>query len=170
MLQNSVDQGGMPPVVAGTRTVLSFWAKGSAGATGHVPFALRYLESIGNTLYSRNNQFFKGPINTTRYSRIPFTCGVVLAGASAAFTEFSQGIGPMGTEPAVENFFEGIVLIDELSLSRNKTGVEGAFAPSPSREKEQNGLLLAVRIVSSRTPGADRGLGGFQPFRDPVSA
>jgi PEP-CTERM motif len=116
MLQNSVEQGGLPALTAGDMPVLTFWAKGTAGATGNLVFALRYLDGIGNILYNSNNQNFQGAINTGAYSKITFNGGVVPAGATAAFIEFSQGIGPVGIGPAGENFFAGLVLIDDINL------------------------------------------------------
>ena len=101
----------------GTSPVLTFWAKGTAGATGNVTFALRYLDSIGNILYtSPPNQNFANAINISTWTQITFNGGVVPAGATAAFIEFSQAIGPIGVGPAGENWFAGKVLIDDLSL------------------------------------------------------
>ena len=140
MLQNSIDQGGLPALTVGDAPVLSFWAKGTAGATGNVLFALRYLDNIGNILYSSNNQFFQGSINTSAYSQITFNGGVVPAGATAAFIEFSQAIGPIGIGPAGENFFAGKVLIDDIYL--------GVAAPVP--EPESYALMLAgLGVVGS---------------------
>jgi hypothetical protein len=112
MLQNSVEQGGLPPLVAGDVPALSFWAKGSAGGTGNVLFALRYLDGVGNILASSGNQFFQGSINPNTWSQINYTLpGGVPTGATAAFIEFSQAIGPIdGGNPA------GLVLIDDLFL------------------------------------------------------
>ena len=59
MLQNSIEQGGLPPLTVGDTPTFSFWAKGSAGGTGNVLFALRYLDGIGNILANSNNQFFQ---------------------------------------------------------------------------------------------------------------
>jgi hypothetical protein len=112
MLQNSIEQGGLPALTAGDTPVLSFWAKGTAGGTGNVLFALRYLDGIGNILASSQNQFFQGSINTTSWSQITYTLpGGVPVGATAAFIEFSQAIGPIDAgNPA------GRVLIDDLYL------------------------------------------------------
>ena len=60
MLQNSVEQGGLPDLLSGQSPVLTFWAKGYAGGTGNVLFAMRYLDSIGNILAGSGNQFFQG--------------------------------------------------------------------------------------------------------------
>jgi hypothetical protein len=140
MLQNSVEQGGLPALTAGDAPVLSFWAKGTAGATGNVLFALRYLDSIGNILYSSNNQFFQGAINTSAYTQITFNGGVVPVGAAAAFIEFSQAIGPIGTGPGGENWFAGKVLIDDIYL--------GVAAAVP--EPETYALMLAgLGIIGS---------------------
>jgi hypothetical protein len=110
-VQNSVKDGNRPALVVGSTPVLTFWAKGTAGGTGNVLFALRYLDSIGNILANSNNQFFQANINLNTWTQISYTLGVVPAGASAAFIEFSQGIGPIdASNPA------GKVLIDDLSL------------------------------------------------------
>jgi hypothetical protein len=65
LLQNSVEQGGLPPLTEGDNPLLSFWSKGFAGTTGNVLFALRYLDSKGVILSDSGNQFFQGRINTT---------------------------------------------------------------------------------------------------------
>jgi hypothetical protein len=117
MLQNSIEQGGLAPLVEGVNPLLSFWAKGTAGATGDVVFALRYLDGVGNILADSFNQNFKGQINTTTWSEITYDLGVVPVGAKAAFIEFSQSIGPIGTGPAGEDWFAGKVLIDDLTLA-----------------------------------------------------
>lgn len=117
ILQNSIEQGGLPPLTVGDTPVLSFWAKGTAGATGNVTFALRYLDGVGNILYDSLSRSFSGQINTSAYSQITFMGGVVPVGASAAFLEFSQAIGPVGTGPAGENWFAGQVLLDDVNLA-----------------------------------------------------
>lgn len=116
VLQNSIEQGGLPPLTVGDTPFLSFWAKGTAGATGNVTFALRYLDNIGNILYDSLSKSFTGQINTGSYSQITFQGGAVPAGATAAFIEFSQAIGPIGIGPAGENWFAGKVLIDDVNL------------------------------------------------------
>ena len=133
MLQNSIEQGGLPALTVGDTPVLSFWAKGTAGATGNVLFALRYLDNVGNVLYNSMNQFFQGSINTSAYSQITFNGGVVPAGATAAFIEFSQAIGPVGVGPGGENWFAGKVLIDDINLQ----------IATPVPEPETNALMLA---------------------------
>ena len=55
-------------------------------------------------------------INTSTWTEITYSLGVVPPGAAAAFIEFSQSIGPIGVGPAGEDWFEGLVLIDDLSL------------------------------------------------------
>ena len=133
MLQNSIEQGGLPALTVGDTPVLSFWAKGTAGATGNVLFALRYLDNIGNVLYNSTNQFFQGAINTGAYSQITFNGGVVPIGATAAYIEFSQAIGPIGVGPGGENWFAGKVLIDDINLN----------VATPVPEPETNALMLA---------------------------
>jgi hypothetical protein len=111
MLQNSVEQGLRPALVVGSTPVLRFWAKGTAGGTGNVLFALRYLDAVGNIKANSGNQFFESRINTTSWTQITYSLGPVPAGAVAAFIEFSQAIGPIdATNPP------GKVLIDDLSL------------------------------------------------------
>ena len=128
MLQNSIEQGGLPALTVGDTPTLSFWAKGNAGGTGNVLFALRYLDGVGNILANSNNQFFQGAINTSAWTQITYTLGAVPVGATAAFIEFSQGIGPIDAgNPA------GKVLIDDLYL--------GVAAPVP--EPETNAMMLA---------------------------
>ena len=111
MLQNSKDQGLRPDLTVGTSPTLTFWAKGTAGGTGNVLFALRYLDGNGNIKLNSGNRFFQALINPTTWTKITYTLGVVPVGATAAFIEFSQAIGPIdGSNPA------GVVLIDDLSL------------------------------------------------------
>lgn len=111
MLQNSKEQGALPNLTVGDVPTLTFWAKGTAGGTGNVLFALRYLDDIGNIKYNSNNQFFQGLINPTTWTQISFTGGAVPVGATAAFIEFSQGIGPIDAgNPA------GAVKIDDIYL------------------------------------------------------
>ena len=116
MLQNSIDHGGRPPLVEGASLTLRFWAKGTAGATGNVLFALRYLDGMGVIKANSLNQFFQGQINPNTWTQITYNLGPVPAGAVAAFIEFSQSIGPIGVGPAGEDFFAGEVFIDDLSL------------------------------------------------------
>lgn len=123
MLQNSIEQGGLPPLTVGDMPTLSFWAKGTAGGTGNVLFALRYLDETGNILANSGNQFFQNQINENTWSEITYSLGAVPTGAAAAFLEFSQGIGPIEAGlPA------GRVLIDDLSLSVSAVPEPGTYA------------------------------------------
>jgi hypothetical protein len=115
-LQNSVEQGNRPPLVVGTSPVLTFWAKGTPGATGDVTYALRYLDGTGVIKANSMSRSFSTAINVNTWTKITFNLGVVPAGSVAAFIEFSQAIGPIGTGPAGENWFAGKVLIDDVSL------------------------------------------------------
>jgi hypothetical protein len=140
MLQNSIEQGGLPALTVGDTPVLSFWAKGTAGTTGNVLFALRYLDNVGNILYNSTNQFFQGAINTGAYSLITFAGGVVPAGATAAFIEFSQAIGPVGIGAGGETLLAGRVLIDDINLE------VAAAVPEP----ESYAMMLAgLGVVGS---------------------
>jgi len=113
MLQNSVEQGNRPPLTVGTSPTLTFWAKGFAGTTGNVLFAIRYLDGTGNIKANSQNQFFQGLINPNTWTKITFNLGPVPAGSLAAFIEFSQAIGPI--DPA-NGMLAGTVLIDDVSL------------------------------------------------------
>jgi hypothetical protein len=139
MLQNSIEQGGLAPLMAGDSPTLSFWAKGNAGGTGNVLFALRYLDDVGNILANSNNQFFQGSINSNTWSEITYNLGAVPVGATAAFIEFSQGIGPI--DPP--NLPAGMVLIDDLYL-----GV--AAIPEPSTYALMLAGLAGVGFLARR--------------------
>jgi hypothetical protein len=112
MLQNSIEQGGLPPLTEGDNPLLSFFAKGFAGTTGNVVFALRYLDGVGNILSNSGNVFFEGLINESTWTEITYDLGAVPTGATAAFIEISQGIGPVNGV----DLLEGTVLIDDLYL------------------------------------------------------
>lgn len=140
LVQNSIDQGGLAPLVAGDTPTFSFWAKGFAGSTGNVNYALRYLDGTGNILATSNNVFFQAALNTTSYTQFTNNLGAVPVGAVAAFVEFSQGIGPIGTGPAGENWLPGLVLIDDVYL--------GVAAPVP--EASTYAMMLAgLGVVGS---------------------
>jgi len=115
-LQNSVEDGGMPPLVVGEELSLSFYAKGFAGDTGNVLFALRYLDGTGNILADSDPQFFQGDINTSTWTEITFDAVPVPTGASAAFLEFSQSLGPDQDAVTGEPLATGTVYIDDVSL------------------------------------------------------
>jgi PEP-CTERM motif len=142
MLQNSIEQGGLPALTAGDTPTLSFWAKGTAGGTGNVLFALRYLDDTGNILANSNNQFFQGAINTSGWSQISYSLGAVPVGATAAFIEFSQAIGPI--EPGLP---AGKVLIDDLYL-----GVTAV--PEPSTYAMLLAGLVGVGAIARRRRAA----------------
>lgn len=150
MLQNSIEQGELPPLTVGDTPELSFWAKGSAGGTGNVLFALRYLDGIGNILANSGNQFFQASINQEEWSEITYNLGAVPAGATAAFIEFSQGIGPIE-----EGLPAGKVLIDDLYLG---VFTEGEVVPPPIPEPETYALMLlglaAVGVAARRRRSA----------------
>lgn len=123
MLQNSKEQGGLPDLIAGDAPTLSFWAKGFAGTTGNVLFAIRYLDNVGNKLADSGNQFFQGSINTSSWTEITYNLGAVPVGATAAFIEFSQGIGPIGGDLKA-----GTVLIDDIYLGVTAVPEPGTYA------------------------------------------
>ena len=68
-VQNSVKDGGLGPLIVGDTPILSFWAKGTAGATGNATFQLQYLDAIGNILYNSLSQSFGNLINTSSIPR-----------------------------------------------------------------------------------------------------
>jgi hypothetical protein len=123
MLQNSVEQGGLPALASGQSPVLTFWAKGNAGGTGNVLFALRYLDGVGNILAGSGNQFFQNSINVNTWTQITYNGPAVPVGATAAFIEFSQGIGPI--EPGLP---AGLVNIDDLNLEVTAVPEPGSIA------------------------------------------
>ena len=110
--QNSVNDGLMPPLTVGDNPMLSFHSKGFAGTTGNVLFALRYLDKDGIILANSGNQFFHNSINTSTWTEITYSLGVVPAGAESAFIEFSQGIGAINGV----DMLAGNVLIDDIRL------------------------------------------------------
>ena len=142
MLQNSKEQGGLPNLTVGDTPTLTFWAKGTAGGTGNVLFALGYLDDIGNIKANSGNQFFQGSINANTWSQITYSLGAVPVGATAAFIEFSQGIGPIDAgNPA------GKVLIDDLFL-----GVTAAVPEPETYAMLLAGLGVVGTIARRRRP------------------
>jgi hypothetical protein len=117
VVQNSVDQGLLPPLTVGDNPMLSFSAKGFAGTQGNANFALRYLDDIGNILSDSGPRDFHDSINTTTWTTLTFELGLVPLGATAAFLEIVQAIGPIGTGPAGENWLAGEIFIDDVNLS-----------------------------------------------------
>jgi hypothetical protein len=141
MLQNSIEQGGLPPLTVGDIPTFSFWAKGTAGGTGNVLFALRYLDGTGNILADSMNQFFQSKINTTTWTEISYSLGAVPVGATAAFVEFSQGIGPIDA-----GNLAGKVLIDDVNLSV----VSVTAVPEPTTYAMLLAGLCAIGAVIKR--------------------
>lgn len=144
MLQNSKDQGGMADLTVGDVPTFSFWAKGTAGGTGNVLFALRYLDGTGNIKASSGNVFFQNQINENSWTQITYTLASgVPVGATAAFVEFSQAIGPIdaGLHP-------GRVLIDDVHL-----GVAAAV-PEPGTYAMMLAGLGAVGVIARRRRSA----------------
>ena len=113
-IQNSSTDGGLPPLLQGDTPVFSFYAKGFAGTTGNALFQLLFLDENGVTLYSSGLQFFHEDINPDSFTLIEFTPAPVPEGATSAFVEISQAIGPID-----DVNLGGTVLIDNVSLAVN---------------------------------------------------
>jgi len=97
LFQNSIDQGGLPPLTAGDAPILSFWWKGDASTTGNALFSLRYLDGGGAILYNSGNQFFfpGGASAKPDWTKVTFAGGIVPTGAVAAFIEINSAVGPL---------------------------------------------------------------------------
>ena len=136
MLQNSVEQGGLPALLPIGSPTLTFWSKGFAGSTGNVLFALRYLDGVGNILAGSGNQFFQNSINPNTWTQITYNGPAVPVGAVAAFIEFSQGIGPIGGADLpgtvrIDDIFLGVTAVPEpgtYGLMLAGLGIVGALA------------------------------------------
>lgn len=140
MLQNSIDHGGLPALTVGDTPLFSFWAKGFAGTTANLNYALRYLDGAGNIKANSGNQSFTNGINTSGWTQFTFNLGPVPVGATAAFVEFSQGLGPI--EPQ-NGLFAGKVYIDDISLA--VTAV-----PEPETYAMMLAGLVAVGAIARR--------------------
>ena len=125
-LQNSTDQGGMPPLTPGDNPLFSFWITGDQGTTGVVNFALRYLDDVGNILADSGSQQIGDSLSWDEWTEITWDLGVVPEGATSAFFEISQAIGPIGTING-DVFEKGIIIIDDVYL-----GVESSPVPVPA--------------------------------------
>lgn len=125
MLQNSVEQGGMAPLIAGDNPLFSFWAKGTTGTTGVINYALRYLDGTGNILATSMNQNIGAALSETVWKEFTFDLGAVPVGAVAAFVEFSQAMGPIEDVPG---FTAGKLLVDDLYLGVAAIPEPGTYA------------------------------------------
>jgi hypothetical protein len=111
MFQNSVAEGGLPPLLPGDAPVLTFWAKGDVGVTGNILVSLRYLDINGLIVYNSGNQFFQSAIHTATWTQITFAAPVVPPTAYAAFLELNTAVGPiLDNRP-------NAVLVDDLELT-----------------------------------------------------
>jgi len=107
-LQNSIDDGGLPPLTEG-----DIPAQGFAGTTGNAQFQLQFLADDGTSLYTSGPQFFQNDLDPDNYTLFTFTPDPVPAGATAAFIEFVHAIGPVNDA----DLLPGAILIDNLNLA-----------------------------------------------------
>ena len=112
-IQNSIDDGGLPPLTAGDIPELSFYAQGFAGTTGNAQFQLQFLADDGTSLYSSGLQFFQNELDPNNYTLFTFTPDPVPVGATSAFIEFVHAIGPINDA----DLLPGTILIDNLNLA-----------------------------------------------------
>jgi hypothetical protein len=121
VLQNAVEQGGLPTLLVGDTPMLSFMAKGFQGDTGNAGFSLRYLTSTGAIVYNSGFIGFGGDINPNTYTKVEFTGATVSQAGLAAFLEISNNIGPVGDRgcgfAASEPCKPGNVFVDNVSLT-----------------------------------------------------
>ncbi len=120
-LQNSIEQGGLPPLTVGDTPQLSFWAKGTVGTTGVAQYEFRYLDGIGNILANSGAQNIT--LNPNTWTENTFNLGAVPAGATAAFLLLKHAIGPINGV----DLLPGTVLIDDVYL-----GVAAPPIPEPA--------------------------------------
>ena len=102
MVQNAVDDGGLPSILGqyvGKTTVLTFWAKGNASVTGNINVSLRYLDAVGNILNPVVNTSFQSQINANTWSKITLNGPAIPANTSAIFLEMTLAVGPTGVQP-----------------------------------------------------------------------
>ncbi len=90
LLQNSVADGGMPPLTPGTAYTLSFYSKTDFGPGGVGFFAMRYLDGNGGIVYDSNLQALP---QSTDYQLVEFTGDPAPASAVALFVEFTTNAG-----------------------------------------------------------------------------
>lgn len=135
IFQNSVEQGGLPPLTAGDTPSFSFWTKGDQSVTGDTLYALRFLDGTGNILANTGNVKF---VPTATWTQITLASPLTVPnGAVAAFLEISAGVGPI-----LENRPHG-VLIDDVYL-----GV--AAIPEPSTYALMLAGLAGVGVLAKR--------------------
>lgn len=145
LFQNSVDHGGLAPLTAfnvGDAPMLSFWAKGDAGVTGNVLFALRYLDGTGNILGGSGNQFFQNSLSATAWTEVSFQAAAIPAGTQAVFLEMNTAVGPLldGRPNAVK--------IDDVYL-----GITAAV-PEPGTYAMMLAGLVGVTMIARRRRAA----------------
>ena len=115
---NSVDNGGRLPIspsMWGTSPTFSFWAKGEAGTTGNMVYALRYLDAVGNILGQTPPGTNLNSANPTTWTRFSVSI-VVPNGTTAVFFETTYQLGPVGVQPSGLVFTGGGFKIDDIQL------------------------------------------------------
>jgi hypothetical protein len=141
-LQNSIVDGGLPPLTVGDTPDFSFWVTGEQGSTGNLTYALRYLDSDDNILADTGAVFIGDLISWDEWTFISDSLAVPL-GATAALVEFSQAIGPIGTSVDGIVFEAGTVIIDDVWLGI----VEPAPVPVPAAAWLFGSALLGLVTV-----------------------
>jgi hypothetical protein len=98
VLQNSVNDGGLPSLVTPTQPlVFSFWIKGTFGDTGNLSYALRYLNNVGGIVASPAAGTLSAPgqISANSWTQYTFPLPAVNSPANALFVEFNAASGPL---------------------------------------------------------------------------
>jgi hypothetical protein len=145
VLQNAVEQGGLPTLLVGDTPMLSFMAKGFQGDTGNAGFSLRYLTSTGAIVYNSGFVGFGGSINPNTYTKVEFTGAPVGQAGLAAFLEISNNIGPVSFGCGEGGKFPcapGNVFVDDVSLT--------VAVPEPSTYALMLAGLAGVGLLAKR--------------------
>ncbi|MGK0500877.1 MAG: hypothetical protein ACJAYG_002531 [Oceanicoccus sp.] len=144
-LQNSIEDGGLPPLTAGDTPDFSFWVTGFQGTTGNLTYALRYLDSDSNILADTGAVNIGNLISWNEWTFISDSLAVPV-GATSALVEFSQAIGPIGTSVDGIVFDAGTVIIDDVWLGV----VETTAVPVPAAAWLFGSALLGLAGIKRK--------------------